>query len=68
MDKVEEVINDPGNRNIVNVQFITFNKKKQKIKRPFKLGQFYLVSTHGCNLKQKKSPAITGRCKNKFYG
>ena len=43
MNKVEKVINDIRNGNIINIQFIPFNEKQQQVERPFKLRQLNLV-------------------------
>jgi hypothetical protein len=45
VNKGQKIVDDFSNGNIINVQFIPLNKKKQKIKRAFELRQFYLV---GC--------------------
>jgi hypothetical protein len=38
----QKIIGNLGNRNIVDVQFVTLNKKEQQIKGSLKLGKFYL--------------------------
>ena len=43
MNIVQEIIDDIGNGDIVNIQFVSFYKKKKQVKWAFKLGQFYLV-------------------------
>jgi hypothetical protein len=43
MDIIHEIVDDTGDGDIINIQFIPFNKEKQEIKRSFKLGKFYLV-------------------------
>jgi hypothetical protein len=53
MDKIQEVIDDPCNGNIINIQFISFYEKKKQVKWPFELVKLYLVSTHGQCLKEK---------------
>ena len=45
MDKSQEVINDFGDWNIINIKLVALDKEKKKVKRPFKLGQLNLVST-----------------------
>jgi hypothetical protein len=37
MDKIQEVINDPGDGYIVYIQFISINEEKKEVKRAFKL-------------------------------
>jgi hypothetical protein len=41
MNVSQKVIGNFSNRNIVDVQFITLNKKEQQIKGSLKLGDFY---------------------------
>ena len=43
MDIVKKVIGNFRDRNIVNIQFIPFNKKQEEIKRSLKLRKFDLV-------------------------
>ena len=43
MNIIQEIVNDAGNRNIINIQFIPFNKKQEEIKRSLKLRKFDLV-------------------------
>ena len=38
VNKGQEIVDDFGNRNIVNIQFVPLDKKKQEVKRTFKLG------------------------------
>ena len=45
MNEIKEIVGDLCDRYIVNIELISFNKKKQKVKWPFKLVQFYLVSS-----------------------
>ena len=39
----QEIVGDLRDRNIIDIKFIPFNKKKQEIKRSLKLRQLYLV-------------------------
>jgi len=43
MNEIQKVFDQFVNRNIINIQFISFNKKQQKVERTFKLGQMNLV-------------------------
>ena len=43
MDKLHKVLNNTSNGNIINVQFIPFNKKEKQVKWTLELGKFYLV-------------------------
>jgi hypothetical protein len=43
MDIREEVINDLGDGDIVNIQLIPLYEKQQQVKRALKLRQLYLV-------------------------
>jgi hypothetical protein len=43
VNKIQEFVGDFCNRYIVNIQLISFNKEKKKVKRTFKLGKLYLV-------------------------
>lgn len=53
MDVFKKVFDDFRNWNIIDVEFVSFNKKQKKIERPFKLGKLYLVSTHNAKFKRK---------------
>ena len=44
MNIVQKIFYDPGNGYIINIKFISFNKKQQQVEWPFKLGEPYLVS------------------------
>ena len=60
MDVSKEIIDDPGNWDIVDIQFISFNKKKQKVERTLKLREFYLVRIIHFNIltMKKVNPVI----------
>ena len=55
IDIIQKFFCDLCNRNIVNIQFITFNKKQKQVERAFKLGKLYLpgCSIHEIFLKNK---------------
>jgi len=40
---IKKIVCDLCNGNIINIQFISFNKEKKEIKRAFKLRKLYLV-------------------------
>ena len=39
LDVLQKVIRDPGDWNVVDIEFVPFNKKQQQIKGAFKLRQ-----------------------------
>ena len=45
MNKIQEIIDDFGNWNVVNIDLISLDKKKQQVEWTFKLRQFYLVGS-----------------------
>jgi hypothetical protein len=47
MNIIQEIIGNAGNRNVINIQFVPFDKEKQQIEGAFKLGQLNLV---GCGI------------------
>ena len=38
MNEIEEVVDNPGNGNIVNIQLVALDEEQQQVKRTFKLG------------------------------
>lgn len=43
MYEVKKIVGDPRDRNIIDIQFVSFDKEKQQVKRSLKLIQFDLV-------------------------
>ena len=43
MDIFHEILDDVVDGNIINIQFVAFNKKKEQVKRSFELRQLDLV-------------------------
>jgi hypothetical protein len=35
---IKEIVDNAGNGDIIDIEFISFNKKKKKVKRAFELG------------------------------
>lgn len=69
---VKKIIDDPCDRNIVDIQLIPFNKEKQEVKRALELWQSYLVRRilHFFEFVSYKNkvPFKTGLYKNKGNG
>lgn len=72
MNIVKKIIDNTGDRNIVNIQLIPLNKEKQEVKRALKLWQSYLVRRilHFFEFVSYKNkvPLETGLYKNKGNG
>src|SRR5437868_3974412 len=45
VNEIQKIIRDPGNGNIVYIQFITFDEEKQQVKWSFKLVEFDLIGS-----------------------
>jgi hypothetical protein len=43
MGVCEEVLDQPVDRNIVNIKLVPLDEKEQQVERPLELGQLYLV-------------------------
>lgn len=48
MNMIQKIIDDFGDGDIVNIQFIPFNEKQEKIEGPLKLGELNLVIGGRC--------------------
>jgi hypothetical protein len=44
VDEIKKIVNDLGNRDIINIQFIPFNKEQEQVERALKLIQLDLVT------------------------
>ena len=67
--KSQKFFDDGGDRNIINIQLVPLNKKKQQVERAFKVGKLYLIGgTHGFCLIKIKVPVteLTGLHKIRF--
>src|SRR5215217_5261289 len=43
VDVRQEIVDEFGNGNVVNIEFVTLNKKQEQVEGAFKLRQLYLV-------------------------
>ena len=59
MDKVQKIVGDFRDRNIVDIEFIPFDKEQKKVKRTLEIIEFYLVSfAAGHKLKKSRLHGI----------
>jgi len=63
MDIAEEILDDPADGNIVDIQLVPFYKEKKKVEGTFKLGELDLIGciVHSVGRKYSKSGGVTRR-------